>query len=447
MNLVMKRMKDEAKSVFLKNLAGLTSNKTLDSETVTPRDLKESISRLALEALDDWRPPQHLEHKETMLQVVDFFSGCGGMTLGFDALSRVLPGIRILGGCDIDPEACSSYEKNFSAACQVADVRTFLTNGNKWTDFVNGLDVSEDAPLLVIGCPPCQGFTSHRKKNWATSDDRNSLVEVFARLAVRLEPECIVMENVPEMLAEKYWDHFEEARSIFEDHGFTVRQAIYNSAEFGVPQERFRAIVIAMRKQFLLPYPLYDVDEFKTVRDAIGHLPPVDPGTYPAFDPLHRSARHRKSTIETIRSVPPNGGSRPKGVGPECLDKVNGFSDVYGRLFWDRPAITITHYARNPASGRYVHPEQDRGLTMREAALLQSFPDHFDFNGSFDGVFKQIGEAVPPRLSSAIAANVVVELFSAPPTEEEIRDGYNLVTEPVSNSYSSVIAGLKQSRR
>ena len=125
------------------------------------------------------------------------------------------------------------------------------------------------------------------------------------------------------------------------------------------------------------------------------------------------------------------------------MDKTKGFSDVYGRLSWDKPSITITHYARNPASGRYTHPEQDRGLTAREAALLQSFPVGFEFTGKSDDIYRQIGEAVPPMLASAVAANVLVELLSSVPNEEELAEGPESITEPVSSSYSSVIAGIK----
>jgi DNA (cytosine-5)-methyltransferase 1 len=255
------------------------------------------------------------------------------------------------------------------------------------------------------------------------------------------------MENVPEMLSKKYWSHFEEARNILTHAGYVIHQSIYNSASFGVPQERFRSLVVAMRKEFTLPEPLLKGDEFLSVRQAIGHLPPVAPGEKHKDDDLHRSAQHRESTMETIRAIPKNGGSRPAGVGPKCLDKVRGFYDVYGRLYWDKPAITITHYARNPASGRYVHPEQDRGLTIREAALLQSFPVGFNFSGSFDSVFKQIGEAVPPKFSCAIAASIFVEMITPPPSKEELEMSISSITEPVSNSFSSVIAGLKMARR
>ncbi|MFR1479732.1 MAG: DNA cytosine methyltransferase, partial [Hydrogeniiclostridium mannosilyticum] len=149
----------------------------------------------------------------------------------------------------------------------------------------------------------------------------------------------------------------------------------------------------------------------------------------------HKSAAHKQSTIDVIRQVPHDGGSRPEGVGPECLDRVRGFYDVYGRLYWDKPSITITHYARNPASGRYTHPEQDRGLTAREAALLQSFPNGFEFTGKSDDIYRQIGEAVPPLLSSAIAANILIELLSTEPTADELSASPQSIDEPVSSSF------------
>ena len=179
------------------------------------------------------------------------------------------------------------------------------------------------------------------------------------------------------------------------------------------------------------------------MREAIAYLPAVAAGVASPDDPLHKSASHKQSTIDVIKQVPHDGGNRPAGVGPKCLDKIKGFSDVYGRLFWDKPSITITHYARNPASGRYIHPEQDRGLTAREAAILQSFPYGFEFCGKSDDIYRQIGEAVPPMLSSAIAASVITELLSMMPTDAELAESPKSITAPVSSSYSSVIAGIK----
>lgn len=413
--------------------------------TVDLRPRVENLTELVQDALRRWKPLKVKDRPVSApYQVIDFFSGCGGVSLGFAALSRVFPAFDLVGGCDINPDALKTYSKNFATAGVSEDVRRLASGEVPLDDFLsklNGYDPKR--PTVVIGCAPCQGFTSHRKKDWDNDDERNSLVYDFARLAVRLNPVCIVMENVPELLSEKYWEHFEAARAVLVEAGYVVHQKIYNAAAFGVPQERFRSLVIAMRRNHAMPKPFLPSSRFVTVRDAIGKLPSVAPGVPHPSDPLHRSAGHRESTVETIRAIPKNGGSRPNGVGPKCLDKVAGYYDVYGRLHWDKPSITITRYARNPASGRYVHPEQDRGLTVREAAILQSFPKGFAFLGNFDAIFKQIGEAVPPAFSCAVAATVLSELLSPEIGEHETGSESHVVS-PVSNSYSSVIAGLKQ---
>jgi len=420
------------------------------SGTVNLRDIKTIFTKAVQSEVRKWKPStgDFSGNQSPPFQVLDFFCGCGGMSLGFAALSMIFPLFEMVGGCDIEDDALETYEHNFGTPGVNMDIRKMVDNDVALADFLGKLPrFISKRRTIVIGCAPCQGFTSHRKRHWRTEDHRNTLIGAFASVAVKLNPECIIMENVPEMLSRKYWIHFQDARAIFEDAGYQVSQAIYNTASFGVPQDRFRALVIAMKKAFLLPEPQILISSrYKTVRSAIGKLPHVAPGKPNPQDPLHRSALHRDSTLQTIRAIPKDGGSRPAGVGPRCLDRVRGFYDVYGRLAWDRPAITITHYARNPASGRYVHPEQDRGLTAREAALIQSFPKGFAFCGGFDSVFKQIGEAVPPLFAAAVASNCAIELLSREPTLEEARRAVQPVTSPVSSSFSSVIAGLKMAR-
>lgn len=418
--------------------------------TTDLRSLKQAITESTQAEILKWSPiiGQSYVTENLPFQVLDFFCGCGGMSLGFAALSRVLPIIEIVGGCDIEKDALKTYELNFGAPGINLDIRELVDNDLALSDFLGMLPrYNRKRKTILIGCAPCQGFTSHRKRHWHKEDHRNTLVGAFASVAVKLAPHCIIMENVPEILSKKYWEHFIEAKEIFEEGGYKVSQTIYNAASFGVPQERFRAVIVAMKKKFLLPEPqILDSSSYKTVRSAIGTLPPVEPGETHQEDALHRSAAHRESTLRTIEAVPKNGGSRPSGIGPKCLDRVRGFYDVYGRLAWDRPAITITHYARNPASGRYVHPDQDRGLTIREASLLQSFPIGFEFCGSFDSIFKQIGEAVPPMLAAAIAASCMIEVLSKEPSNEDIEKGMKPIVSPVSSSFSSVIAGMKMAR-
>ena len=390
--------------------------------------------------LASWRPGVPGAANPTV-QVIDMFSGCGGTSLGFAALGNAGDGFRLLGAVDVNERSLATYAHNFGVPALRYDVRELASSTPLLEEMLGRLDgYDPHKPLVLIGCAPCQGFSAHRKKNWAQVDDRNNLIEAFASVATALSPDVVIMENVPELLSGRYWPYFESFRDTMGESGYVTKQAIHNSAEYGVPQERFRALVMAMRRDnFALPQPVLKRGSFITVRDAIGDLEPVYAGETDERDRFHRSARHRQATLEVIRSVAPNGGSRPPGVGPACLDRVSGFYDVYGRLAWDKPSITITHYARNPASGRFVHPEQDRGLTMREAARLQGFPDAFEFTGTFDDVFRQIGEAVPPPMATALASSVASSLLGDVDRSTDDR----MIFAPVKDSYAGVIAGMK----
>ena len=393
-----------------------------------------------IEALGSWKPGV-AGAPAGSVQVIDMFSGCGGMSLGFAASGLKNATYRLIGAVDLNQHSLNTYETNFGVPAVNMDIRDLAASPRLLQELLEKFDrFDPTSPVVLIGCAPCQGFSAHRKKEWDREDGRNSLIEAFATVAAAISPDCIVMENVPELLSGRYWSYFESFRELLTEHGYTIKQAIHNAAEYGVPQERFRALVIAMKQPlFGMPRSIVPRSEFLTVRDAIGDLSVVGAGESVAGDPFHRSAKHRQSTIDVIKAIPLDGGSRPFGVGPACLDRVKGFYDVYGRLAWDKPSITITHYARNPASGRFVHPDQHRGLTMREAARLQGFPDSFTFTGKFDDVFRQIGEAVPPPLSLAIANSITSSLrgdFDAG-VEEFIVDS------PIKDSFAGVIAGIK----
>lgn len=412
------------------------------------RNLKKELFLNAERELENFKPLKIGSTKKNPIQLIDIFCGAGGTSLGFAAINNIIPVFRFLGGCDIDRISAKTYSKNFGTPLLNEDVLNLIQENNAIKKFLNKIDFNDTLPSVLIGCAPCQGFSSHRKKHWDKEDDnRNNLVIAFSYLVEKIKPDVFIMENVPEFLSYKYWAYFSKASEAFKKCGYTTKQSIHNAAEFGVPQERFRSIVIGMKKEFLLPAGYREKEDFKTVRDAIGNLSPIQSGEIYPNDYLHKSTSHKKSTIDVIRKVPHNGGSRPIGVGPKCLDKVKGFSDVYGRLSWDKPSITITHYSRNPASGRFSHPEQDRGLTAREAALLQSFPIGFEFEGKYDDIFRQIGEAVPPLLSCGIAANILIELFSIEPTQCELEKSIPSVKSPLNSSYSSVIAGIKRKGR
>lgn len=412
------------------------------------RTYKEDLLRCVQEKQKNFSTLTKKNYSGNPIQIIDFFCGAGGTSLGFAAINEIVPAFDFLGGCDINKVSAESYAHNYGTPVINRDIIELVQDKKKINEFLESISFDVNKPVILIGCAPCQGFTSHRKKHWNEEDDtRNSLVNVFAEIVNYIRPIAFVMENVPEFLSKRYWKYFSAAKKCFVNDGYIVKENIYNAASFGVPQERFRSIVVGMKKDFLLPEGYLEPNEYKTVRDAIGKLNPVTAGVADPIDPMHKSAAHKKTTIDVLKQIPHNGGNRPIGVGPACLDRTKGFSDTYGRLYWDRPSITITHYARNPASGRYTHPEQDRGLTAREAALLQSFPVGFEFIGKSDDVFRQIGEAVPPLFAAGIATDILIELMSTEPTKEELQNSPQSLEDPVSSSYSSVIAGIKTSRK
>jgi DNA (cytosine-5)-methyltransferase 1 len=383
------------------------------------------------------------------VDVIDMFSGCGGMSCGFVSLNSKSPTYRIAAAVDIDKVANLSYQQNIGVHPALEDVSALAKSRTKRQAFMHAAGVDGSRPLVLIGCAPCQGFSSHR--NSTTSDPRNSLFSDFVKVAVAVRPTVVLIENVPELLTNRYWPFVADARNRLEAAGYYVHVAAHNMAHFGVPQERFRALMLAMRHPFNPPAGFLNRDRFRTVRDAIGTLRPIEAGERDPIDPMHFTAGHKPSTIKTIQAVPLDGGSRPEHVGPDCLRRAkakNGravYEDVYGRLYWDRPAITITAHARNPASGRYVHPAQHRGLSVREAALLQSFPPTFGFAGSLDEKFRQIGNAVPPAFSAFLASWIAHQVGHPEPVSVSSFD--RGICDPVGPSFSRLIPAIKAGHR
>lgn len=342
------------------------------------------------------------------VQFVDFFAGCGGMSYGFHRAADASGMIKSVGAFDNNPHANRTYHENYGLVPSSLDLEQASVDEILSIMTSNGYE--RQAPLIAIGCAPCQGFSSHRKKD-PRRDRRNSLVGKFASIAVGLDADIIVMENVPDLLAVKHKAHFDQFYSTVKKAGYKVNVEIVNMAEYGVPQARFRTLVLASKHYApSLPPKVRGKGEFATVRDAISHLPPLAAGERSTIDPMHVTSNHRAETVEILKKVPHDGGSRPSGVGPKCLDRVAGFYDVYGRLSWDRPSITVTARCRTPSCGRFAHPIQDRGLSVREAALLQGFPPDFEFFGPFDEKFKQIGNAVPPLFSLRLAEHLLCQL-------------------------------------
>jgi DNA (cytosine-5)-methyltransferase 1 len=312
------------------------------------------------------------------MHFVDLFCGCGGLTAGF-----VDAGWTPVLAIDADHDSAETYRRNFGDVVVHADVRDVVFRG-------------VDADALVAGVP-CQGFVPLARRN-KKRDDRNGLFREALRALHQIRPDRFVIENVPGFM--DWWSGKALVRGA-RKLGYDVEAKVLDAANYGIPQHRKRAIILgSLNDGISWPSPV-DADRTKTVRNAIGDLP---------FDiswrGMNRTTRCGEDVLERIQHVPP-GGSRndlPKRLLLPCWkDHKTGSADVMGRLRWDAPSVSIRTEFIKPEKGRYIHPEADRPITLREGARLQSFRDGFRFHGSMTSVARQIGNAVPPLLAQKIA--------------------------------------------
>ncbi len=385
------------------------------------------------------------------IAVVDFFCGCGGTSKGFQLADVPNVEFEIVAGVDFDEACCSTFRTSVGATAYNLDIRALYENSDVLEDFKRSLDLKRFRKLVLIGCAPCQGFSAHRR-NVAEQDLRKDLFVMFCRIAPRFTPDAIFMENVPDLFSTRNWPFYQAGAAALRVAGYAVQGRPYNFAGFGLPQERFRGVMIASRTNACLPKPPLEPSKFLTVRQAIGHLPPLHAGGQSSTDPMHWVSAHRESTLRILRQIPKDGGNRPRGVGPKCLDRAReahgGFTDVYGRLSWDKPAVTLTGKCRTPSAGRYGHPEQNRGLSIREAALLQGFPSDFQFEGNFDARYQQIGNAVPPVVAKCFAEHMARYCFGYTAHRETNQDAFlDGLSAPVGAGFAIQINGFKRQRK
>lgn len=335
------------------------------------------------------------------------------MSYGFVSTRQSHLAYEVLAGIDTDREALRTYERNVGAPGIRADVRELAEKPRKLQVLIPTLD--RPGPLVFIGCPPCQGFSALRKGD-DRDDLRNDLVVAFAKLAAHYKPDVVIIENVSEMLSGRFEAYFDLAAIHLKRSGYYLNEAVLDLSLYGVPQRRKRALVLGSRRGFIaMPEPILSPESVLTVRHAIQHLRPLEAGETDPYDAVHRAPAHTKRLVEIFRLIPPDGGDRR--ALPAKLQLAShlrldagstpGFTDVYGRLRWDTPSVTITAKSRSPSSGRFLHPEQHRNISVREAALLQGFPHSYVFEGTPTRQYRQIGEAVPPIFARSLAWTVL----------------------------------------
>ena len=387
--------------------------------------------------------------RKIKIGVLDLFCGCGGASLGFLQANAAHADVSIIAGIDSDPHACATYERMIGAPALQLDIVDLASSSQLLDRLKQSWKLDQYDKVILIGCSPCQGFAAHRMQV-SGRDERRNLFIALCKVVTYLRPDGVFIENVPDLLSRRHWQYFCRGKKMLEGAGYHLGGRVYNFATLGLPQERFRMVILAAHSTLAMPEPILAPTDFATVRQAIGHLPRLKSGEQDACDPMHVTSKHRNSTLKILRRIPKDGGSRPKGVGPACLDRVRetsgGYTDVYGRLAWSRPALTITARCRTPSCGRFTHPEQDRGLSVREAALLQGFPSDVVFEGPFDDKFKQIGNAVPPVVAQFFATHLISALTRRDSGISRRKTESDNLAKPFGHGFAIKINAIKQRR-
>ena len=349
------------------------------------------------------------------IAVFDFFCGCGGTSRGFQKA-----GLDIVFALDIDPDAKSTFVTNFPAT-------TFsdksIVNFSK-SDLKPVLDLHKDSLKLFCGCAPCQPFTKQNTES-PKYDKRKSLLTQFGRVIEDCLPDFVFVENVPglQRVPKNKRGPFPAFEKLLRELGYNLSFGVVAAQDYGAPQYRRRFVLLASRHgEITLPAPTHGkkgTAPYKTVRDAIADLPTIKAGeAYAGTDIFnHRAAELSKMNLRRMRVTPHDGGGRTdwqKRLWPKCYKRKNsdgkihdGHTDCYGRMWWDRPATGLTTRCISYSNGRFGHPEQDRAISIREAARLQGFDDDFEFMGNLNSMAKQIGNAVPVDLAHAMGTHFV----------------------------------------
>ncbi|MDD9815735.1 MAG: DNA (cytosine-5-)-methyltransferase [Gammaproteobacteria bacterium] len=332
--------------------------------------------------------------------VVDLFCGAGGLSYGF-----FQEGFNIVAGVDLDQACRYAFQENNQSAFYAKDIRNVT---GAWLK-----SIKWGRPRVLAGCAPCQPFSIYNPKN---KDSQWKLLQEFARLVEETLPDVVTMENVPALLKYRKGKVFGEFKAVLESCDYHIWHDVVFCPEYGVPQRRYRLILLASRRGAIkMVAPRCKAGNFPTVRSAIKALPRIAAGGVCRKDPLHKAALLSETNMKRIRQSKRGGSWRDwdESLVSKCHTRDTGrrFLSVYGRMEWDEPAPTITTYFHGFGNGRFGHPSQNRALSLREGALLQSFPEWYAFAEKgqtirMKEVGRMIGNAVPPRLARAIAQSI-----------------------------------------
>ena len=337
------------------------------------------------------------------LKAYDFFCGAGGLTRGL-----IDAGIEVVAGFDCDERCRVTYKDNNSGVEFVkADMKEIGRNTLGLKCRAGRYD-----DILFAGCAPCQPFSSQRKGERQQHDA--TLLGEFGRLVEAVLPGYVLIENVPGIARVPGFSIFRRFLRMLDANGYGYASDILDAKQYGVPQNRRRLVLLATKHcPASLPAPKCgnQLRPFRTVRETISHFPVIVAGECHPEIPNHVAASITELNLERIRLTPHNGGDRrswPEHLRLKChIGNYKGHTDVYGRMRWDSPAPALTGRCHSISNGRYGHPEQDRAISLREAAALQSFPDRYVFFGSNKDVAMQIGNAVPVRLAERIGKHIL----------------------------------------
>lgn len=344
------------------------------------------------------------------IKAVDLFCGAGGLTHGLQN-----SGIEVVAGYDIAESCRFAYEHNNNAKfinqsvpdLTAADIHPYLTNCEY---------------TLLAGCAPCQPFSTYTRTNRSkpsTTDERRDLLSSFGRLVSEVRPDFVTMENVPGIIDQPVFKNF---ITLLKKQDYKIDYKVVYCPDYGMAQTRKRLVLVAslLGNISLIP-PTHTQDEYKCVADIIKNLPPIIAGETHTDDPLHRASTLSPLNMRRIKASIQGGSwwDWPEELRAACHVKESGktFPGVYGRMSWDKPSPTITTQCNGFGNGRFGHPEQDRAISLREAAMLQSFPLEYQFaepdtQTPISALAKMIGNAVPVRLGEIVGKSILAHIES-----------------------------------